>query len=80
MERLVKKSKIVEERKANPWLIRVLFTELLFGTKRLEGNSKPVQAVLSYHQMFLAELKKTEKEGSHTLDSWRRRGNVKNYS
>lgn len=80
LERLIKKSKILKERKVDPWLIRILITELLFGKQSLSGDSKPVQAVLSYHQMFLAELKETEKAGSHKLDSYQKRGNVKNYS
>jgi len=80
LERLIKKSKILKERKVDPWLIRILITELLFGKQSLSGDSKPVQAVLSYHQMFLAELKETEKAGSYKLDSYQKRGNVKNYS
>jgi len=80
LERLIKKSKILKERKVDPWLIRILITELLFGKQSLSGDSKPVQAVLSYHQMFLAELKETEKAGSHSFDSYQNRGNVKNYS
>lgn len=77
MERLIQKSKILKERKADPWLIRILITELLFGKKCLGGDSKPVQAVLSHHQMFLAELKEAEKAGTLRLDSFQKRGNVK---
>jgi hypothetical protein len=75
LERLIQKSKILKERKADPWLIRILITELLFGKKCLSGDSKPVKAVLSHHQMFLAELKEAEKAGTVTLDSYQKRGN-----
>lgn len=80
LESLIQKSKILKDRKVDPWLIRILITELLFGKQSLSGDSKPVQAVLSYHQMFLAELKETEKAGSHKLDSYQKRGNVKRHS
>lgn len=32
-------------------------TELLFGVEKLNGQSKPVQCVLSYHEKFLEILK-----------------------
>lgn len=77
MERLIQKSKILKDRKADPWLIKILITELLFGKKSLSGDSKPVQAVLSHQDMFLAELKESEKAGTLKLDSYKERGNVK---
>jgi hypothetical protein len=77
LERLIQKSKILKERNVDPWLIRILVTELIFGKKCLSGDSKPVQAVLSHHQMFLAELKEAEKAGTVRLDTYRKRGNMK---
>jgi hypothetical protein len=77
LERLIQKSKILKDRKVDPWLIKVLMTELLFGKKCLSGDSKPVQAVLSHHHVFLAELEKSQKAGTLKSDSYKKRGNVK---
>ncbi|KAJ9585883.1 hypothetical protein L9F63_020471, partial [Diploptera punctata] len=66
LERLISESKILEkEVRADPWLIRILITELLFGRKKLGGNSKPVQTVLSYYDVLLKTLEDAEEEIGH---------------
>uniref|UniRef100_A0A6E8WCJ7 SAM-dependent MTase RsmB/NOP-type domain-containing protein n=1 Tax=Anopheles coluzzii TaxID=1518534 RepID=A0A6E8WCJ7_ANOCL len=39
-----------KEPRLNPWLAKVLISELLFGSGRLVGNSLPVECVLQYEQ------------------------------
>ncbi|XP_045491567.1 28S rRNA (cytosine-C(5))-methyltransferase [Colias croceus] len=41
-----------KEQRLDPWLARVLTTELLFGKKELPGLSKPEQTILSYKEQF----------------------------
>lgn len=40
------------ENRLDPWLAKVLATELLFGKKTLPGKSKPEQTILSYKEQF----------------------------
>ncbi|XP_061711926.1 28S rRNA (cytosine-C(5))-methyltransferase [Cydia pomonella] len=40
------------EPRLDPWLAKVLTTELLFGKKALPGKSKPEQTILSYKEKF----------------------------
>lgn len=40
------------ETRLDPWLAKVLTTELLFGKKTLPGKSKPEQTILSYRESF----------------------------
>lgn len=54
LENLIAKSEIlVKEPRLNPWLARILVSELLIGRKTLNGSSKPVECVLSYHDDLL---------------------------
>ncbi|PSN34154.1 hypothetical protein C0J52_10045 [Blattella germanica] len=55
---------LVKEKKADPWLVRVLVTELLFGKQSLQGESKPVQVVLSYQDALLAGLEQLGKKAT----------------
>ncbi|XP_047988791.1 28S rRNA (cytosine-C(5))-methyltransferase-like [Leguminivora glycinivorella] len=43
---------ITNEPRLDPWLAKVLTTELLFGKKTLPGKSKPEQTILSYKEKF----------------------------
>lgn len=43
------KTEILKE-PINPFLCKVLVCELMFGRKQLNGQSKPVQCVLSYQE------------------------------
>jgi putative methyltransferase len=57
IEKLFKKSKLlVKEPRFDPWLAKVLVTELLWGKKRLAGESKPVKTILAYEQILKAHL------------------------
>ncbi|XP_046391092.1 28S rRNA (cytosine-C(5))-methyltransferase isoform X2 [Ischnura elegans] len=50
---IIENSKILEkEKRLDPWLARVLITELIWGKKRLSGESKPVKTVISYQSSF----------------------------
>ncbi|XP_044265060.1 28S rRNA (cytosine-C(5))-methyltransferase [Tribolium madens] len=57
IEKLIRKSKLlVKEPRFDPWLAKVLITELLWGKQRLSGQSKPVQTILAYEQVLKAHL------------------------
>ncbi|XP_063620029.1 28S rRNA (cytosine-C(5))-methyltransferase [Cydia splendana] len=43
---------ITNEPRLDPWLAKVLTTELLFGKKALPGKSKPEQTIRSYQEKF----------------------------
>ncbi|XP_063531235.1 28S rRNA (cytosine-C(5))-methyltransferase [Cydia strobilella] len=43
---------ITNEPRLDPWLAKVLTTELLFGKKALPGKSKPEQTIRSYKEKF----------------------------
>lgn len=54
---LLRKSRMLEkENRVDEWLARVLITELLWGKKQLPGDSKPIQTILAYQQIFQAHL------------------------
>ncbi|CAG4907809.1 unnamed protein product [Colias eurytheme] len=53
LDKLFEATGILEkEQRLDPWLARVLTTELLFGKKELPGLSKPEQTILSYKEQF----------------------------
>lgn len=55
LDYLIRKSKILEkETRLDPWLCRVLITELLWGKKKLLGEAKPLKTVLAYKQVLSA--------------------------
>lgn len=57
IDNLLKRSQILEKEKGlNPWLARILITELLWGKKHLAGESKPVKTVLAYKQVLNAHV------------------------
>lgn len=61
LEEVIKKTDIFEKEKfLNPWLGRILISELLFGRKQLIGQSKPVQCVLSYQEALEKALESVE--------------------
>lgn len=45
-----------KESRFDSWLAKVLIVELLWGKKRLSGQSKPVQTILGYEQILKAHL------------------------
>ena len=61
LNKIIENSKIlVEHPQGDPWLYRILITELLFGKKRLPVGSSPVQIVLSYGPTLKTELIKAQ--------------------
>lgn len=68
IDTLLKKSQILEkEQGLNPWLARILITELLWGKKNIAGESKPVKTILAYKQALnahLSEVKSTLKDNT----------------
>lgn len=57
IDALLKRSKILDkEQGLNPWLARILITELLWGKKHISGDSKPVKTILAYKQILNAHL------------------------
>lgn len=52
------KSKLLKkESRLQPWLAKILMTELFFGKKELKGESKPVQTILNYKSQLTKFLK-----------------------
>lgn len=55
LDYLIRKSKLLKkEPRLDPWLCRILMTELLWRKKKLSGESKPVKTVLAYKQILNA--------------------------
>lgn len=67
---LLEKSRILEiENRLDKYLCYVLVTELMFGVKKLNGESKPVLCVASYEDRFkeiLAEIESGTKTDAGT--------------
>lgn len=61
MDLLLQKIQILSENpRLDPWLTRVLITELLWGKQRLPGLSKPIQTILAYEDTLRKELQTLE--------------------
>ncbi|CAH3890906.1 unnamed protein product [Pieris brassicae] len=43
---------LTKEPRLDPWLAKVIATELIFGKKELPGRSKPEETILSYKELF----------------------------
>nr|CAH7750780.1 unnamed protein product [Callosobruchus chinensis] len=57
IERLLKKTQLLEsESRADPWVVKILITELLYGKKALSGQTKIEQTIKGYEQIFKAHL------------------------
>lgn len=53
---LIRKTRIlIENQRLDPWLARVLITELLWGKQKLPPGCKPVETVLGYEKQLRAE-------------------------
>ncbi|CAD6992171.1 unnamed protein product [Ceratitis capitata] len=67
IDNAIARTKILED---NPplcsALCRILVTELIFGRKKLTGESKPVLTVLNYHEQFLELLSKAVCDSKET--------------
>ncbi|XP_059615579.1 28S rRNA (cytosine-C(5))-methyltransferase-like [Phlebotomus argentipes] len=69
LDAVIQRSEIMEkEQRLNPFLCKILVAELLIGCGKLNGNSKPVQTVLSYEKK-LRKLYKKETEGKEEIVS-----------
>ncbi|XP_046740778.1 28S rRNA (cytosine-C(5))-methyltransferase [Diprion similis] len=61
LDQLIRRTLIlVNEPRLDPWLARILITELLWGKKHLSSECKPVLTVLAYEKSLKDELKNTE--------------------
>ncbi|XP_020280184.1 probable 28S rRNA (cytosine-C(5))-methyltransferase [Pseudomyrmex gracilis] len=61
LDQLLENTKIlVEQPRLDPWLARVLITELLWGKKKLQSEAKPIQTVLAYTDKLREEVKNLE--------------------
>lgn len=74
---MLEQSQILEkETRLDKYLCYVLVTELMFGAKKLNGESKPVSVVRSYEDRFneiLAEMNNKDKtEGTSSQQSARK--------
>lgn len=63
---MIERSKILQhEQRLDKYLCYVLVTELIFGAKKLNGDSKPVQCIRTYEDTFkkiLAEIQNEKQE------------------
>ena len=58
LNQLIRKTQILfKEQRLDPWLTRVLITELIWGKQSLKSESKPVQTILSYEKELREEVK-----------------------
>lgn len=58
LNQLIRKTQILfKEQRLDPWLTRVLITELIWGKQCLKSESKPIQTVLSYQKELREEMK-----------------------
>jgi putative methyltransferase len=58
LDQLISKTEILTEQpRLDPWLARVLITELLWGKKCLGSNSKPIVTLLSYEYKLREEAR-----------------------
>lgn len=58
---------LTEQPRLDPWLARVLITELLWGKKHLSGESKPIQTILLYADLLQKELENLGSTRSATV-------------
>lgn len=76
---MIQRSRILEhENRLDRYLCYVLVTELMFGAKKLNGESKPVQCVAGYEDQFkqiLAEIQSEGNTGSSTSGEQQHNGN-----
>ncbi|KAF5291173.1 hypothetical protein FQA39_LY14415 [Lamprigera yunnana] len=62
INRLITESKLLEkEKQFNPWLARILITQLLWSDKGLEGTCKPIEVILSYRARLEKHMLKNPK-------------------
>lgn len=65
LDKLLKKSKLLEkESRLEPWLARILITEMLYRNKELKGKSKPVQTIISNREKLMKFMDKNKKDTS----------------
>ncbi|KAL0268730.1 UNVERIFIED_CONTAM: hypothetical protein PYX00_010553 [Menopon gallinae] len=65
LDKLLKKSKLLEkESRLEPWLARILITEMLYRNKELKGTSKPVQTIISYREKLMKFMDKNKNDRS----------------
>lgn len=81
IDTLLARSKILErENRLDKYLCYVLVTELMFGAKKLNGESKPVLCVAGYEDKFkeiLAEIQSGEKSETSANPSKQNIGRLK---
>lgn len=59
LNEILEKTKLLEENpQLNIWLAKTLIAELLLGKGVLQGESKPIQTVLSYSEKLKKEFEK----------------------
>lgn len=77
IDQIIEKSKILEhEQRLDKYLCYILVTELIFGAKKLNGDSKPVQCVRGYEDKFKEILTEIESEKHESSGSVTERGTI----
>ncbi|XP_063975530.1 28S rRNA (cytosine-C(5))-methyltransferase [Diachasmimorpha longicaudata] len=68
LNEIIRKSQILfKEPRFDPWLARVLITELIWGKGVLKNESKPVQTILTYEQEIRQHL---QDQGPEPPEKW----------
>lgn len=68
LDLLLRKTHILlNEPRLDPWLARVLITELLWGKKTLSSKAKPIQTILSYENKLREEVQNINNIEIHAL-------------
>lgn len=65
LDYILKKTEILQKI-PNTFLAKILVAELIFGRGKLNGNSKPVECVLSHEEALKAALAELEDNGDST--------------
>jgi hypothetical protein len=78
LDKVIQNSEIlIKETNANPWLFRILISELLLGKQRLPVGSKPVQTVLAYGPILRTELLRAKGKLHNKRDNSKSQPDVK---
>lgn len=61
---MLKRTKLLEkENRLDPWLAKILISELLWGKKQLpKSEAKPILTILAYEQAFHAHLSDSSRD------------------
>lgn len=72
---LIRKTQLLlNEPRLDPWLARVLITELIWGKQSIKGDAKPLQTILNYENQ-LRDILKTINPQQNEEPIFKKKGN-----